>query len=191
MMFLEFKEICKEIGLKETKTITVLKERHGVPADTYILNELYCSDSSCDCRRVMFSIYSVNTKKDLATVAWGWESKAFYNEWIGGYIDSDMLDELKGPALNPGSLQCEFADGLLELVKEVLANPLFTQRIKEHYIKTRKNFDDKNKENKQEEILKEKEEQEEQEFNYFKRPGRNEPCFCGSGKKYKKCCLWA
>ncbi|MFJ5392940.1 SEC-C metal-binding domain-containing protein [Pectobacterium sp. CHL-2024] len=22
-----------------------------------------------------------------------------------------------------------------------------------------------------------------------KRPGRNDPCFCGSGKKYKKCCL--
>ncbi|MBZ7313586.1 SEC-C metal-binding domain-containing protein, partial [Klebsiella oxytoca] len=22
-----------------------------------------------------------------------------------------------------------------------------------------------------------------------KQPGRNEPCFCGSGKKYKKCCL--
>lgn len=21
------------------------------------------------------------------------------------------------------------------------------------------------------------------------RPGRNEPCFCGSGKKYKQCCL--
>jgi hypothetical protein len=21
-----------------------------------------------------------------------------------------------------------------------------------------------------------------------KTPGRNEPCFCGSGKKYKKCC---
>ncbi|EJN8329026.1 SEC-C domain-containing protein, partial [Salmonella enterica] len=22
-----------------------------------------------------------------------------------------------------------------------------------------------------------------------KRPGRNDPCFCGSGKKFKKCCL--
>ena len=22
-----------------------------------------------------------------------------------------------------------------------------------------------------------------------KKPGRNEPCFCGSGKKYKKCCI--
>ena len=22
-----------------------------------------------------------------------------------------------------------------------------------------------------------------------KKPGRNEPCHCGSGKKYKKCCL--
>lgn len=22
-----------------------------------------------------------------------------------------------------------------------------------------------------------------------KRPGRNDPCHCGSGKKYKKCCL--
>ena len=22
----------------------------------------------------------------------------------------------------------------------------------------------------------------------MKKPGRNEPCFCGSGKKYKKCC---
>jgi hypothetical protein len=21
------------------------------------------------------------------------------------------------------------------------------------------------------------------------RPGRNEPCFCGSGRKYKQCCL--
>ncbi|EAQ7687668.1 hypothetical protein D5693_22430, partial [Salmonella enterica] len=21
------------------------------------------------------------------------------------------------------------------------------------------------------------------------RPGRNDPCFCGSGKKFKKCCL--
>lgn len=23
----------------------------------------------------------------------------------------------------------------------------------------------------------------------FAEPGRNEKCFCGSGKKYKKCCL--
>lgn len=23
----------------------------------------------------------------------------------------------------------------------------------------------------------------------MKKPGRNEPCPCGSGKKYKKCCL--
>jgi uncharacterized protein YecA (UPF0149 family) len=23
------------------------------------------------------------------------------------------------------------------------------------------------------------------------RPGRNEPCHCGSGRKYKKCCLGA
>ena len=22
-----------------------------------------------------------------------------------------------------------------------------------------------------------------------KKPGRNDPCHCGSGKKYKKCCL--
>jgi tetratricopeptide (TPR) repeat protein len=25
----------------------------------------------------------------------------------------------------------------------------------------------------------------------MKKPGRNEPCLCGSGKKYKKCCLHA
>lgn len=23
----------------------------------------------------------------------------------------------------------------------------------------------------------------------FKEPGRNDPCICGSGRKYKKCCL--
>ena len=22
-----------------------------------------------------------------------------------------------------------------------------------------------------------------------KKPGRNEPCYCGSGRKYKKCCI--
>jgi uncharacterized protein YchJ len=28
----------------------------------------------------------------------------------------------------------------------------------------------------------------EQGFFVLVEPGRNEPCFCGSGKKYKKCC---
>lgn len=25
---------------------------------------------------------------------------------------------------------------------------------------------------------------------FDERPGRNEPCLCGSGRKFKKCCLW-
>ncbi|MBQ48955.1 MAG: preprotein translocase subunit SecA [Zetaproteobacteria bacterium] len=28
-----------------------------------------------------------------------------------------------------------------------------------------------------------------QVFNMHKNLGRNDPCHCGSGKKYKKCCL--
>jgi len=31
-------------------------------------------------------------------------------------------------------------------------------------------------------------ESEEEEKSTFKRPARNEPCPCGSGKKYKQCC---
>ncbi|QEN06395.1 hypothetical protein EW093_13400 [Thiospirochaeta perfilievii] len=27
-----------------------------------------------------------------------------------------------------------------------------------------------------------------QQFNQYKKIGRNDPCICGSGKKYKRCC---
>ncbi len=187
MIFVEFAAICKEEGFKEIRTITVLEEKYGVPPDTYILNELYCGDDSCDCRRVMFSIRAENSQETLATVAWGWENKTFYKKWIGGHIDSDLLDELKGPALNDGTYQCEFADGLLELVKEQLSDSSFTQIIKKHYSETRKKVKEKDKKEKQVEI---REIREEEQYNSYEKPKRNEPCFCGSGKKYKKCCLW-
>lgn len=29
-----------------------------------------------------------------------------------------------------------------------------------------------------------------EEKNFMELPGRNEPCWCGSGKKYKKCHLY-
>ncbi|HIZ71748.1 MAG TPA: SEC-C domain-containing protein [Candidatus Atopostipes pullistercoris] len=34
-----------------------------------------------------------------------------------------------------------------------------------------------------------KEEKQEQQSTRSKKIGRNDPCPCGSGKKYKKCCM--
>lgn len=44
-----------------------------------------------------------------------------------------MLDELKGPALNIGSLQSEYAPALLEEVESVLEDDDYAERIKRHY----------------------------------------------------------
>ncbi len=160
------------IAMQETRCLTVFnQEETGLPPDTYNLIELYCDDPGCDCRRVMLTITSEATKKNLATIAYGWESRKFYAKWLGMDFP-EMLDELKGPALNTGSFQSELAPALLESVKIILKDQIYVERLKSHYLLFREEVD-----------------RDQLEHDHSSKVRRNDPCPCGSKKKYKHCCL--
>jgi hypothetical protein len=160
-----------EIAKKETRTIIFINDP-DLPQDTYTLFESYCNEPDCDCRRVFLNVYSGQREEIMAVVAYGWESREFYREWFRG-DDPEIIKVLKGPALNLSSPQSELAPMLLEKIKLILNDQAYVSRLKRHYRMFKETVD----EGKQERQVQREE-----------KVGRNDPCPCGSGKKYKRCC---
>ncbi len=133
MSYEPFFERFGEFAWKETRTITIF-DAPRLAGDEYGFLELYCNEKDCDCRRVMFNVVSRNTMKTVAVIAYGWESKAFYTKWYHGDNDPEIIAQMQGPILNPGSPQSELAPILLEKVRDVLLkDPAYIARIKKHY----------------------------------------------------------
>ncbi|MEJ2263034.1 MAG: hypothetical protein P8X95_06285 [Anaerolineales bacterium] len=131
MFFESFHERFPEIAVKETRTITVANHPK-LPDDEFGLLEAFCSDRNCDCRRVMFTVISRRRGENVAIVAYGWESEDFYANWLGD-DNPDMVKDLQGPILNPGSPQSEIAPALLAVVGQVLKDEKYVDRLKRHY----------------------------------------------------------
>ena len=96
------------------------------------MTEAYCDESDCDCRRVFLNVVSNIQGKILATIAFGWESKKYYAKWMGDN-DPEMIEVLKGPALNLASPQSKLAPALLEQIRVVLKDKNYVERLKRHY----------------------------------------------------------
>ncbi|MDZ7579139.1 MAG: hypothetical protein U5R30_00550 [Deltaproteobacteria bacterium] len=109
-----------EVAERETRTITVIDPAHfNVPAAHYSFLEMFCDEPGCDCRRVFFSVVSSLQNDIKAVIAWGWEEKDFYVEWMGDN-DPHVIKDLMGPILNLTSPQSKLAPRLLKLFQEVL-----------------------------------------------------------------------
>ena len=131
MPFEQFIARFNELGWKETRTATTLNHSK-LPEDSYGFIEMYCNDEDCDCRRVIFEVFSEKSLKPVAYVSFGWEKAAFYARWLGEN-DSVTVKELQGPILNPGSPQSKLAPAILELAKDILSDRNYVARIKRHY----------------------------------------------------------
>jgi hypothetical protein len=132
MPYEPFIERFGEIAWKETRSITVFDDPR-LAGDEFGFLELYCNDENCDCRRVMFDVLSKNRGKSVAVIAYGWESQEFYAKWLR-QKDPEIIQQMQGPILNPGSHQSELAPALLEKVRDVLlADPEYIARLKQHY----------------------------------------------------------
>ncbi len=180
MPFSLFHEKFPTVAEKETRSITIINNP-GLPHDSYGLIESYCDELDCDCRRVFLSILSEKQEKILAVIAYGWENKKFYAKWVGDN-DPQTIKELQGPILNLASPQSRFAPKILELVNRVvLKDKKYIERLKNHYMMFREKIGKSiqyNENNRNSNIVP-----------FSPKIGRNMPCPCGSGKKYKKCCL--
>lgn len=108
-----------------------------------------------------------------AVINFGWEDASFYAAWMRE-DDPDMVAELLGPALHLGPAQGRHANAILEMAKQlVLSDKAYVARVKRHYAMFREDVEQSNR------LVPDRR---------STKIGRNDPCPCGSGRKYKKCC---
>lgn len=154
-----------EVAQRETRTV-IVATGNEVPADEYHFLEFFCNDLQCDCRRARIAVTSGRTGALMASLDYAWEDRAFYVRWMG--MDDDTIDQIVGAQLAVCMPQSEHCGSILKLFRETLQHdPEYAARIVRHYWM----------------------------FKESRTPtprapvGRNEPCPCGSGRKFKKCCL--
>ncbi len=115
-----FLEICPKLAFDECRMLIVPPghQSSGLPPDRYDLEESYCVEPDCDCRRVMLNVTSVSRRHVEAVIN----------------FEFDAADPLRGPFLDPLNPQGQHAEALLELVRQqVQADPQYVQRLERHY----------------------------------------------------------
>jgi len=180
-----------EMARKETRTVQVLRPGNfNLPVDDYGFLELYCDEKDCDCRRVMISVFGVNQGKFLASIALGFDS---------GEVGA-------GPFLDPLGSQSIHSQDLLQLFTNVINDdPDYLARLQRHYMQYKEKIDGRpynGRPFEDPDSVKRTPSDLEDAFAgrllrslpeparwQGRKVGRNDPCPCGSGKKYKKCCL--
>ncbi len=113
-----FQERFPQLGSVECRFVVLPDGGESIPAGSYAFIEYYCTDSTCDCRRVMLLVTDRKTGKQLASISFGF----------------DRDDPLRGPFLDPMNRQCPIADEFLDLAKRlVLRDRSYVDRLERHY----------------------------------------------------------
>lgn len=135
MSHIAFGEFFPEIAAKETRVVTVIDQAiTGLPLGSYALIDLYCTDPDCDCRNVYIHVVREGFSGLIATITYGWENLAYYQEWMGGREDDDIVTQFKGPALAFGGVQSQYADRLLRIFENILqTDKEYSDRLQRHY----------------------------------------------------------
>ena len=180
MGFIPFYEIEPDLAERETRTITIIRTQDDLPEASYALVESFCPDPACDCRRVLLNIACEEQLERgyLATISYGFDRHA---EMAGPFLDR----------LNP---QSEYSEALLELVTaSALSDPGYVERLEQHYRLVKQAAADMGHPAHvkiQEELSRGEGLPGFSPSARKERVPRSAPCPCGSGKKYKQCCMW-
>jgi hypothetical protein len=130
-MFSHFGVRYPALAQKQTRGITVVDATLGLKIGRYGFFELFCTETDCDCHRVMISVIGPG-EKVYATIGYGWEDMSFYTKWT--YGDSEMARDMIGVQLYPLCPQTKYSGILLDIFKEMITeDPKFALRIREHY----------------------------------------------------------
>jgi hypothetical protein len=177
MYLIPFLTVEPELAARETRVLNTLVMRDGLPVGSYGLLEFYCPDPECDCQRVMLNV--VEKKQPghfLASISYAF----------------DPDDEMAGPLLDPLNRQSEYAEKLLQLIEQVvLIDRNYVARLKWHYSLVKQAATDPAHPayRKIQQTLEKNIFDSPLPFPWKKRAGHNDPCPCGSGKKFKYCCM--
>jgi hypothetical protein len=150
------------------------KDDPGLPENIlYMVVEFYCENSDCDCQSLVADVMALNENKGiipeiLAQISYDWSSKA-----TRCY-----------PELTEHSPKTPLALSLLAAYKNLIHTDRYQARIRDQYVRVKKLASER-------ELALERDFKKNplEKIKFIKQIGRNDPCPCGSGKKYKKCCL--
>ena len=142
----------------------------GLPDDkTYDVQEQFSQNPDLNCKMAVIEIFRPHEAHELGQIL-----------GPAAVIDYDWSEEHTAPepTLAPESPKDELAERLLEAYKILLQDEAYWKQLNEHCM-WMKNIASQLKNDSPRKPV----------SNQNKHIGRNDPCLCGSGKKYKKCCL--
>ena len=193
MPMTDFFQVFRKLAGSELRTVTVPPGRGGsLPPDLYAFIELYCDEPDCDCRRVTLAVIAESKRRLVAHINLGFDS----------------ADEMAGPFLDPLNVQASFAPALLEFFTDMInRDPAYLGRLHRHYVMFKEHCEGRRyagsafeKPGRVKRVaLAEAPGFPSDVFPQQRavappvrgggKVGRNDPCPCGSGKKFKQCCL--
>ncbi len=182
----------------ELRNITILPGSGSpLPPDCYGYFESYCNERDCDCRRVMISVFAEKQRRIVAHINLGFDS------------DKSMAGPFLDPLLGQ---QASYAPELLKTFTDMINyDPAYLRRLQRHYVMFKEKLVGRRYQGAPFEapgsvkrVAEPPQFPEQSTINSAipqsstppgtvtrrrRKVGRNDPCPCGSGKKYKKCCL--
>jgi SEC-C motif len=197
MAMSDFFEKFPKLAATELRNITILSGTSSpLPPDCYGFLELFCDERDCDCRRVMISVFAEKQRRFMAHINLGFDSD--------GPMPGPFLD-----LINP---QTQYASELLNTFTDMINyDPAYLHRLQRHYVMFKEKIEGRRYQGAPFETPGEVKRviasskfteqlttslamaQSSTATNPVtwrrRKIGRNEPCPCGSGKKYKKCCM--
>jgi len=145
-----------------------------LPQGPYAFLESYCCNPECECKTVKIEIakqssmdldYFETSEQPMAVLEYEWEIPLFE----------------QNPKLSDDAYQSEWAMAARQaFIDYVEANPYYNKELAARFLLMKINLNsESNDDHNRHEPFERK----------TPKLGRNEPCVCGSGKKYKKCCI--
>ena len=159
-------DLYPEIAQQETLTVRMENDAL-LPNGDYAFLEHFCDNLACRCTTVLLGVVSLNDKepkksKQIATINYAWEKPI----------------SKRNPSLNKEEKQSGLAKAALTVFRHLVKNNGFiAERMNKHFEMVRNH------------VRQEKKSAHLQNHQLTPKTKRNDPCPCGSNKKYKKCCF--
>ena len=173
-----FDRVFPELAKSETRVIHTL-DHEPTPGTAYLLREFYCDEPGCDCRRVLLQACSVEGERIAASIDYAFEPA------------KPPFDRAPQISLDPRMPQSELSEALRDTFEKTIADDrAYHERLVRHYALWKGVVDKPEHPDHAKVCSHDHHHHPRQEPLRRTAPkiGPNEPCPCGSGKKYKRCC---
>jgi uncharacterized protein YchJ len=176
-----FDTVFPELAKSETRVVQAF-EHAGRSRGPYLLRELYCAEPACDCRRVLLQVRAVEGERVAASIDYSFEP-----------AQRPAADD-RQTSLDPLNAQSDESELLRGMVEDIIASDrAYHDRLVRHYAMW-KSVVDEPQHPEHSKVC--SHDHHGPAFRPRQEPvrraapkiGPNDPCPCGSGKKYKRCC---